>query len=523
MNSLGYFYDFIVIGAGPSSVSAAWPLIKSGKSVLMLDAGTDEISPERELNSFSLRDLRNGNHGSFFQGAGVSKLFSEGFSSPKLRASGENFSNYLKLNKLDPNNFTLTGLIGAGGLSRIWGAACSCYDDDDLFDSPIKLKDLLPSYIEIANRIGMSGNNSSPIARFIGDQLPLQGALEQTPLIKKLMCSYGDGKNFNNFLMGETLTAVTSRSLGSRGACTGEMRCMWGCPHQSIYSAKQDVKELLSFENFEFKQNIVVDDLIKRDSNGWIVVGVQQTSCKRESYLGNKILIGMGTFATTRLVMEKFLPRGKSLRVLHNPAFSGAMVIPNFIGRQLALKGYGGSQLCFKIPLSGGGREEYAFGLVFDASSLPAYDLMKHMPFTRYGAVNITRSLLPGLIVLMVYMPSRFSDSYVSLGDDNKLKIDGSYDLSFDKSYSECVGLIKSAFRKLGAYSLPGSFKAYPPGAEVHNGCTLSSNEVISKDGELTMAKGIYIVDGSSLPTLTAKSHTLTIMANADRIARALV
>jgi hypothetical protein len=199
------------------------------------------------------------------------------------------------------------------------------------------------------------------------------------------------------------------------------------------------------------------------------------------------------------------------------------MVIPNFIGRQLALKGYGGSQLCFKIPLSGGGREEYAFGLVFDASSLPAYDLMKHMPFTRYGAVNITRSLLPGLIVLMVYMPSRFSDSYVSLGDDNKLKIDGSYDLSFDKSYSECVGLIKSAFRKLGAYSLPGSFKAYPPGAEVHNGCTLSSNEVISKDGELTMAKGIYIVDGSSLPTLTAKSHTLTIMANADRIARALV
>jgi hypothetical protein len=199
------------------------------------------------------------------------------------------------------------------------------------------------------------------------------------------------------------------------------------------------------------------------------------------------------------------------------------MVIPNFIGRQLALKGYGGSQLCFKIPLSGGGREEYAFGLVFDAASLPAYDLMKHMPFTRHGAVNITRSLLPGLIVLMVYMPSRFSDSYVTLGDDNKLKVNGGYDSSLNQSYSECVGLIKSAFRKLGAYSLPGSFKVYPPGAEVHNGCTLSSNEVISKDGELMMAKGIYIVDGSSLPVLTAKSHTLTMMANADRIARRLV
>ena len=40
--------------------------------------------------------------------------------------------------------------------------------------------------------------------------------------------------------------------------------------------------------------------------------------------------------------------------------------------------------------------------------------------------------------------------------------------------------------------------------------------------GELVGAPGIHVVDGASLPFLPAKSHTLTIMANADRISKNL-
>jgi hypothetical protein len=35
-------------------------------------------------------------------------------------------------------------------------------------------------------------------------------------------------------------------------------------------------------------------------------------------------------------------------------------------------------------------------------------------------------------------------------------------------------------------------------------------------------APGLYVVDGAALTRLPAKAHTLTIMANADRIARKL-
>ena len=40
--------------------------------------------------------------------------------------------------------------------------------------------------------------------------------------------------------------------------------------------------------------------------------------------------------------------------------------------------------------------------------------------------------------------------------------------------------------------------------------------------GEVVGLNGVHVVDGTCLPILPAKSHTLMIMANADRIGRAI-
>ena len=43
-----------------------------------------------------------------------------------------------------------------------------------------------------------------------------------------------------------------------------------------------------------------------------------------------------------------------------------------------------------------------------------------------------------------------------------------------------------------------------------------------NEDGELAGLPGLHIVDGAVLASLPAKAHTLTIMANADRIGRSM-
>ena len=86
---------------------------------------------------------------------------------------------------------------------------------------------------------------------------------------------------------------------------------------------------------------------------------------------------------------------------------------------------------------------------------------------------------------------------------------------------------LASAFRTLGAIMLPGSFKIANIGADIHYGCTLPMSAQprqgqTDKYGEVVGYKNLHIIDGACLSSLTEKSHTLTIMANADRIGRSI-
>ena len=84
---------------------------------------------------------------------------------------------------------------------------------------------------------------------------------------------------------------------------------------------------------------------------------------------------------------------------------------------------------------------------------------------------------------------------------------------------------MRRAFSRLGAVLLPMSFTVGRPGGDIHYAGTLPMrlNPVIGETnpmGEVFGMNGVHVVDGASLSILTEKSHTLTIMANADRIAR---
>ncbi|MBB5192465.1 choline dehydrogenase-like flavoprotein [Silvimonas terrae] len=81
-------------------------------------------------------------------------------------------------------------------------------------------------------------------------------------------------------------------------------------------------------------------------------------------------------------------------------------------------------------------------------------------------------------------------------------------------------------FRQLGVLMIPGSFKPGALGSCIHYAATFPmranpSDMETDPLGQLARLPGVYIVDGASLSTLPEKSHTLTIMANADRIAKA--
>ena len=80
------------------------------------------------------------------------------------------------------------------------------------------------------------------------------------------------------------------------------------------------------------------------------------------------------------------------------------------------------------------------------------------------------------------------------------------------------------AYRALGAISHPGFIQESPVGWGFHFAGTLPMRRSPGKFetdmfGRLWNSKRIHVIDGSILPSLPAKNLTLTIMANAARIA----
>ena len=116
----------------------------------------------------------------------------------------------------------------------------------------------------------------------------------------------------------------------------------------------------------------------------------------------------------------------------------------------------------------------------------------------------------------------------VELKDNGDLIITGGYKTQVPELMGEMLSHLRKEYWRLGAILLPRSFTVGSPGGDIHYAGTLPMQQSITEShhtnslGELNGISGIHIVDGACLSALSEKSHTLTIMANADRIGREL-
>ena len=124
-----------------------------------------------------------------------------------------------------------------------------------------------------------------------------------------------------------------------------------------------------------------------------------------------------------------------------------------------------------------------------------------------------------------VFLPGHLTAAEAELQSDTSLNVTGKYGNAVVPLMDEAAKKLRKAYWSLGAVLLPGSFTIGRPGGDIHYAGTLPmrASPVIGETspiGEVKGLDGIFVVDGACLPTLSEKSHTLTIMANADRIGK---
>ncbi|MGV8941730.1 MAG: hypothetical protein ACOH1P_09390 [Lysobacter sp.] len=261
---------------------------------------------------------------------------------------------------------------------------------------------------------------------------------------------------------------------------------------------------------------------LRRDGDSWLVyggVGVQEVC-----YRAKTVLLAAGTVASTRLALDAMSSPPENIRLLSNPMAAFLLALPRQLGRDHS-PAFGLAQLSYILEKVAG--DEPAFGNLFSTSGLPVSEFLPYLPISRRAGLPLLRGLLPAIMVGNAFLPGSLSKHFASLTDSGELMIRTEVNDELTKTYQVVRERLRRGFRRMGAWMLPGSFIPGAPGADLHYAGTLPINRAprpheCHLNGQISGLPGVYAIDGASLPVLPAKAHTLTIVANADRIARML-
>ena len=188
-------------------------------------------------------------------------------------------------------------------------------------------------------------------------------------------------------------------------------------------------------------------------------------------------------------------------------------------------------QLSFTAAGDGTRPADGAHGTLFPASGVPGSMIVERMPLTRPGAIRLFRWLQPSLLLGNGFLPGHYSRNTARLERDAdggaRLVVRGGVAEELPARVTRLRGQLTRAFRKLGAFLIPSSFTPIGPGEAIRYAGTLPMRAVpgpgeTDSAGQVHGSPGLHVVDLSIFPAMPAKHHTLTMMANADRIGRVI-
>jgi len=513
--------DVIVIGSGPAGVSAAFPLTESGLQVLMIDRGKlpDVEPPESDFLSARRHDT---GQWKWMVGRDFQAMKMRDAVSPKLRVPSlaYSFDGFGSGNKIKGENFITVGSLATGGLSNAWGCGVARFSSAELAEFPCSVSDMEHSYEVVSRRIGISGNTYDDLSEYFGLDGYAQSPIPMDLLHTQLAQRYSNKRiklHSQGFRLGRSRVAALSEDISTRKACNLSGNCLWGCRRRSLYSAADDLPRLRQYENFSELPGFLVDG-VTRGSRVWRVEGQDIYGVRRS--IGAKVLIlAAGTLATTRLVLRA-LKYEHAVPVLSSPTAAFLLWLPSLFATQ-RLPGFGLGQLSFVLALS----TATAFGSTFSTTGIPVSEFARHLPWRRRYGIDILRGLLGACVVGNLFLPGHLTAGEARLNKDGALVVSGTFREAVVPLMKEAAQKLRQSYRRLGALLLPGSFTVGLPGGDVHYAGTVPMRTQprigeSSPLGEIAGLEGVHVVDGACLPILSEKPHTLTIMANADRIGR---
>lgn len=515
----------MIIGSGPSGVAAALQLARRGLKPLILDVGYEpgEAIPRIEGGLYEnrqRRDVFDFHIGSDFRG--LSNLLGRGYVPVKLLAPNMSFvtQDAEQLSPIDAEGYSAVQSFSRGGLGNLWGAGLYRFTSRDLEGFPIKAADLEPYLDELTCEIGISGADDD-LTPFFGSPARLQKALALSHNVQTLYKNYQRLKpafRKKGMYLGAPRLGVLSEPYRGRPAY-GYTNLEFWQESPSIYSPRLTLDRLIEQGQAEYEKGILAESF-SEESGGVCIRVLRLRDRQPFEFHARKLILAAGAINTSRIVLKSFQDHNTKLRLLENPAFQIPFLLPRSIGRALETRSFGLTQL--NLVWEHRGLNQLLQGSIIEPTSPLRAEFFAHFPFSAAANLTMVKYLLPALIVLQLFFPSSPEQGMaeLSLQENGRLKIVGVPNTIPRETMKDLFRL----FARLGAWSHPKLLVCPPSGHSIHYAGTLPMTEkpgpyTCDVRGKLFSTRNVFVADAANFPSLPAKNMSLSMMANAMRIA----
>ena len=525
--------DIVIVGSGPSAAAVCLALQDNPDITLtVLDLGGElEVDRVASRSGLASSDPKGWDPVQVAHLSTPPKPEAPG-AIPRKQIYGSNFP-FADVGQLQgvaakgsANDLVVSGAYG--GFSNTWGAQVMPYSTGTFRTWPISRDDLEPHYRAILRHIPFSGESDD-----LEEAFPLFGSPDHLPKVSERTHRVLSRYEKNRIAARRHgVTAGHARLALQGSACRLCGLCMTGCPYELIYSASQTFDQLRRSGRVRYHAGVRVHRVEDAPDGSSIVHATSTSGGGPVSFTADRVFLCAGAIGTTRIVASSLGITDTTITLEESAQFMMPFLSLRSVKHLTQDGEFTLNQFNLFINFDSDGK---------DASLVHCYPyndiMMASLPsIATAGPLEaVTKLGLRHLTVGLGYLPS-WASPHPTLrlggrpgeGELPSITVSTKDNDATAPMLKNVISRLRRAGRSLDLYPIPGQTKLSGAAKSYHYGGSFphqsSPSGQFSSDllGRVAGLRNVHLVDASVFPTVPATTFTLTIMANAHRIASAV-